>query len=93
MKASDAAMTITRIAWLAVLLSCVGEPTRPPDSSPVTPPAQPSIPISGIAVPGMEPCEQSIRDLMRKYAIHGGAIAVVRDVKLFYARGFGYAIC
>ena len=39
----------------------------------------------------MEPYEQSVRDLMRKYAMPGGAIAVVRDGKLLYARGFGYA--
>ena len=39
----------------------------------------------------MESYDQSIRDLMRKYAIPGGAVAVVRDGKLFYARGFGYA--
>jgi CubicO group peptidase (beta-lactamase class C family) len=28
---------------------------------------------------------------MRKYAIPGGAVALVRDGKLIYARGFGYA--
>ena len=28
---------------------------------------------------------------MRKYAIPGGAVAVLRDGKLIYARGFGYA--
>ena len=39
----------------------------------------------------METYEQSIRDLMKKYSIPGGAIAVVRDGKLVYARGFGYA--
>ncbi len=35
--------------------------------------------------------DQSISDLMRKYAIPGGAVAVLRDGKLIYARGFGYA--
>jgi CubicO group peptidase (beta-lactamase class C family) len=35
--------------------------------------------------------EQIIPDLMRKYAIPGGAVAVLRDGKLIYARGFGYA--
>jgi CubicO group peptidase (beta-lactamase class C family) len=78
-----------RIAFLAVLLSCSGEPTTPSVSPPITPPAE--IPISGAAVPGMQPYEQSVRDLMKKYGIPGGAVAVVRDGKLFYARGFGYA--
>jgi CubicO group peptidase (beta-lactamase class C family) len=80
-----------RIGCLAVLLSCGVEPTTPTVSPPVTAPAQPEIPISGAAVPGMQPYEQSVRDLMKKYGIPGGAIAVVRDGKLFYARGFGYA--
>jgi N-acyl-D-amino-acid deacylase len=35
--------------------------------------------------------DQNITDLMRKYAIPGGAVAVMRDGKLVYARGFGYA--
>jgi CubicO group peptidase (beta-lactamase class C family) len=35
--------------------------------------------------------DQIIPDLMRKHAIPGGAVAVMRDGKLIYARGFGYA--
>jgi CubicO group peptidase (beta-lactamase class C family) len=77
-----------RIAGLAVLLSCGGE--APPVSPPVTP-AQPEIPISGSAVPGMGSYDQVITDLMRKHAVPGGAVAVMRDGKLVYARGFGYA--
>ncbi len=77
-------------ACLAVLLSC-GEPTTPPASPPVTPPAQPEMPISGAAVPGMGSYDQTITDFMRKHAIPGGAVAVMRDGKLIYARGFGYA--
>ena len=79
------------VACLAVLLSCGGEPTRPPDSPPVTPPGQQEIPISGAAVPGMGAYDQVIPDLMRKYAIPGGAVAVLRDGRLIYARGFGFA--
>jgi len=52
---------------------------------------QPEIPISGAAVPGLAPFEQSVRDMMRKYGVPGGAVALVRDGKLIYARGFGYA--
>jgi len=75
------------VACLALLLSCSGEPTAPP----VTPPPQQDIPITGAQVTGMEPYEQSVRDLLKKYNIPGGAVAVVRDGKLFYARGFGFA--
>jgi len=77
-------------ACLAVLLSGAacdgGEPTAPP-----VPPAQPEIPVTGAAVPGMASYDQAIPELMRKYAIPGGAVAVLRDGKLIYARGFGYA--
>src|SRR5687767_1137905 len=82
-------------ACLVVLLSsgsCAGgEPTSPPGSPPVTSSPQSQIPISGAAVPGMGSYDQIISDLMRKYAIPGGAVAVLRDGKLIYARGFGYA--
>ena len=83
--------TTISTACLAVLLSCGGEPTTLPVSPPVTPPAPQEIPITGAAVPGMGSYDQVIPDLMRKYAIPGGAVAVVRDGKLIYARGFGYA--
>jgi N-acyl-D-amino-acid deacylase len=49
------------------------------------------MPITGAAVPGLGRLDQSVRDLMRKYAIPGGAVALVRDGRLIYARGFGYA--
>jgi CubicO group peptidase (beta-lactamase class C family) len=80
------------IACLTVLLSCGGDPTTPPPvAPPVTPPAQPEIPISGAAVPGMGSYDKTITDFMRKHAVPGGAVAVVRDGRLVYARGFGYA--
>ena len=81
------ALTTIQIAGLAVLLSCAGEPTSPP----VTPPGQPEIPITGSAVPGMASFDSFVTDFMRKLAIPGGAVAVMRDGKLVYARGFGYA--
>jgi CubicO group peptidase (beta-lactamase class C family) len=58
---------------------------------PVSPPVTAEIPISGAAVPGMGSYDQTITDFMRKHAIPGGAVAVMRDGKLIYARGFGYA--
>jgi CubicO group peptidase (beta-lactamase class C family) len=73
------------IACLAVLISCGGEPTAPVS------PAQPDFPITGAAVQGLAPFEQSVRNMMKSYGIPGGAVALVRDGKLFYARGFGYA--
>src|SRR5687768_13555937 len=92
-RVSGRSITITTIpgACLAVLLACGGEPTAPTDSPPATPPAQPEIPISGAAVPEMAAYDHAITAFMRKHAIPGGAVAVLRDGKLLYARGFGYA--
>jgi N-acyl-D-amino-acid deacylase len=78
-------------ACLAVLLSCGGNPTTLPFSPPVTPPAPQETPITGAAVPGMGSYDQIVPALMQRYAIPGGAVAVLRDGKLIYARGFGYA--
>ena len=92
MSGEDRRLVLARtipIACLAVLLSCRGEPTTV--APPVSPPALPEIPISGAAVPGMESYDKIIADFMRKLAIPGGAVAVMRDGKLIYARGFGYA--
>jgi N-acyl-D-amino-acid deacylase len=72
---------------MLVAASSVACGKDPPPFSP--PPVE--IPISGAAVPGMGSYDQIIPDLMRKYAIPGGAVAVLRDGKLIYARGFGYA--
>jgi N-acyl-D-amino-acid deacylase len=79
------------IACLAVAVSC-GDPGKHPAAPP--PPTQtqpPEIPITGDAVPGMASFDQGVRDVMQKYKIPGGAVAVVRNGKLLYARGFGYA--
>jgi CubicO group peptidase (beta-lactamase class C family) len=84
---------LPRGAWaaacLAVLLSCAGCDGGEPTTPPVSPQAE--IPISGAAVPGMGAYDQVITDFMRKFSIPGGAVAVMRDGKLIYARGFGYA--
>jgi len=76
---------------LLILAACGGDPTTPPATPPGTLPGQTAIPISGLAVPGMQAYDRTITDLMRRHAIPGGAVAVLRDGKLLYARGFGYA--
>src|SRR5690348_57605 len=80
------ALTTIQIAGLAILLSCGREPTRPGTTA-----GESEIPITGTAVPGMASFDLVVTDFMRKLAIPGGAIAVMRDGKLIYARGFGYA--
>lgn len=49
------------------------------------------MPITGTPVPAMSSYDQLIPDLMRKYDVPGGAVAVMHRDRLIYARGYGYA--
>jgi N-acyl-D-amino-acid deacylase len=49
------------------------------------------VPSTGADPPGMAPFDRLAESLMRKYRIPGGAIAVMKDGKLVFARGYGYA--
>src|SRR5215211_7405645 len=88
MKRTSALLSV---ACLATAISCGGEQAALPVAPKDTTAAVQEIGISGTAVPGMESYDQSVRDLMLKYGVPGGAVALVRDGKLIYARGFGYA--
>ena len=89
-------------AWLAAsALACGGgaaappaptppEPTPPTPTTP-PPPTAGGVAVSGEAVPGMESVDAVIGALMRRWEIPGGAVAIVKDGKLVYARGFGTA--
>lgn len=48
-------------------------------------------PSTGTVVPGMGAYDQLASTLLTKYQIAGGAIAVARNGKLVFARGYGYA--
>lgn len=50
-----------------------------------------AIPSTGTPVPGMASYDQFVTSFMTRYRIPGGAIAVVRNGKLVFARGYGYA--
>jgi CubicO group peptidase (beta-lactamase class C family) len=51
-----------------------------------------SIPISGDAVPGLESYDSLVVSLLRQFKVAGrGAVAVMKDDRLIYARGFGYS--
>jgi N-acyl-D-amino-acid deacylase len=49
------------------------------------------IPSSGRSGPETAAVDRVITDLMKQYAVPGGAVAVARDGKLVIARGYGYA--
>jgi len=51
----------------------------------------PALPLTGTEVPGMASFDQIMPALMVKWGIPGGAVAVVKDGRLVYSRGYGYA--
>lgn len=71
---------------LLVLAACGGS------DGPAEPGRDPfGVPLTGQSVPGMESVDRGISGLIRTQAVPGAAVAVVKDGKLIYARGFGYA--
>lgn len=49
------------------------------------------IPISGKERPELAALDMWTLDFMKKHAVPGGSVAVMKDGRLVYARGFGYA--
>ena len=46
---------------------------------------------TGVSVPALAPFEQLVSRLMSNYRIPGGSLAVTRNGRLIFARGYGYA--
>ena len=49
------------------------------------------IPVTGPEAPGMEHYDDLVTELMREHQIPGGAVAVVKDGRLVFAHGYGWA--
>lgn len=49
------------------------------------------IPVSGAAVPELAALDNWALEFMKKHSVPGGQVSVMKDGKLVYARGFGYA--
>lgn len=60
-------------------------------STPSADAAESKISMTGTHVQGMENFDYNIPELMAKWKIPGGAIAVVKDGKLVFVRGYGLA--
>jgi N-acyl-D-amino-acid deacylase len=79
------------VAGLAlVALTACGSGSGDAPAMPAVP-VTPSMPITGTAVPGMANVDVAISELMTRWGIPGGAVGVIKDGRLVYARGFGYA--
>jgi N-acyl-D-amino-acid deacylase len=49
------------------------------------------LPVTGDARPGLEVFDKLMLDMLEESSAPGGAIAIAKDGRLAYARGFGYA--
>jgi N-acyl-D-amino-acid deacylase len=50
-----------------------------------------AIAVSGAAAPGMSALDEMMTSLMQQWEIPGGALAVVKDGRLVFAHGYGWA--
>jgi CubicO group peptidase (beta-lactamase class C family) len=50
-----------------------------------------TIPMTGTSNPALQSFDETMRAFMLKRNVPGGALAVVKDGRLVYARGYGYA--
>ncbi|HUE69951.1 MAG TPA: serine hydrolase domain-containing protein [Pirellulaceae bacterium] len=71
-------------AWMIVAGILHGEEGMPEG-------ADIEFPITGGAVADLAPLDAWMKEIMAEHKIPGGSLAVVKDGKLVYARGFGYA--
>jgi CubicO group peptidase (beta-lactamase class C family) len=85
-KITHAATTLALTLQCAAALACGGGGNG--GGTPVEPTV---VPITGTAVPQLASFDRVLTDLMKKWGIPGGAIAVVKDGRLVLARGYGYA--
>jgi CubicO group peptidase (beta-lactamase class C family) len=53
--------------------------------------ARAQIPITGTQIPSLQPIDQLVTNFMSTYQIPGAAVAFMKNARLVYARGFGYA--
>ena len=67
-----------KISLLATLVIALSAAAAPP-------------PVTGPARPGLESFDNLMTSFMQTHKIPGGSLAVVRNGKIVYARGFGYA--
>ena len=51
----------------------------------------PKIPISGSAIPGMQSVDEAYSAFMERQGIPGGSVAILKEGRLVYARGLGWA--
>lgn len=79
--------TLRLVLALAVCLVAASRAASAPD----LPASAPAVPVTGSAVAGMESFDRLMLDFLAATKAPGAALAVGRNGRLLYARGFGWA--
>ena len=81
-----------KAVWLVAVVAGAAMPVRA-DAPAVAAKAPPALvlPVTGPPVAGMESFDKLMTSFIRTHRLPGGALAVVRNGKIVYARGFGLA--
>jgi CubicO group peptidase (beta-lactamase class C family) len=54
-------------------------------------PPEEKVPVNGKAGPGLEPFDEAILKIMDRHGVPGAALAIAKDGKLVFAKGFGWS--
>jgi N-acyl-D-amino-acid deacylase len=57
----------------------------------VSPAQPPEIPVTGVAGPGLERFDAVMKQILLRYQVPGGSLAIARHGKLVLARGYGFS--
>lgn len=80
------AIVLSKILSIASTDCAIGQTTNAKDAPAVEP-----IAIQGERLPGLDHFDAGMVEFMRQYHIPGASMAIVKNGRLVYARGFGYA--
>ena len=81
--------TLPRIGWIGLAL-CAGWANLGAAAL-ADDPVTPAIVTTGAANPNLVSFDNTVMEFMRKRRVPGGALAVMKDGRLVYARGYGWA--
>ncbi len=87
--ATAATASLAALAYRAAAAQGDASPVATPDASPVV--AAGDIPVSGEAMPELAAFDTAMTDIMARWNVPGGQLAIAHEARLVYDRGFGYA--
>src|SRR5262245_16639704 len=75
-------LVVSLVGVLVAALPSGGQPSGQP---------LPKYPMTGKAVPALEPLDRAVVAVLARHGIPGASLAIAKDGKLLHARGYGWA--